>query len=228
MRALILAAGRGKRMGHLTAERPKPLITIAGKAMIVHHIERLRAVGITEIVINLAYRGDQIRALLDNGQAYGVTIAYSAEPDLALDTGGGIYRALHLLGDEAFAVVNSDVWTDFDFSTLRAPAGDAHLVLVPNPPHNRDGDFTLVDSKITIAGGPRATFAGIGVYRAALFESSAHPSRFALAPLLRAAAARGRASGELFRGAWIDVGTEERLKLAKDIAAAQPNNRNLV
>lgn len=227
MRALILAAGRGKRMGHLTAERPKPLITIAGKAMIVHHIERLRAVGITEIVINLAYRGDQIRALLDNGQAYGVTIAYSAEPDLALDTGGGIYRALHLLGDEAFAVVNSDVWTDFDFSTLRAPAGDAHLVLVPNPPHNRDGDFTLVDGKITIAGGPRATFAGIGVYRAALFEAS-QPSRFALAPLLRAAAARERVSGELFRGTWIDVGTEERLNLAKQFAAPRQKRPNLV
>lgn len=227
MRALILAAGRGKRMGHLTAERPKPLITIAGKAMIVHHIERLRAVGITEIVINLAYRGDQIRALLDNGQAYGVTIAYSAEPDLALDTGGGIYRALHLLGDEAFAVVNSDVWTDFDFSTLRAPAGDAHLVLVPNPPHNRDGDFTLVDSKITIAGGPRATFAGIGVYRAALFEAS-QPSRFALAPLLRAAAARERVSGELFRGTWIDVGTEERLNLANQFAAPRQKRPNLV
>jgi N-acetyl-alpha-D-muramate 1-phosphate uridylyltransferase len=227
MRAMILAAGRGKRMGHLTDTVPKPLIAIAGKAMIVHHIERLRDAGITEIVINLAYRGAQIRDHLGNGRMFDVNIAYSEEAEGALDTGGGIAQALHLLGDDAFIVVNSDVWTDFDFASLRAPTCDAHLVLVPNPAHNRAGDFHLRDGKVVVTGAVAATFAGIGVYRPRLFQTS-RQGRFGLAPLLREAAARDRVSGELFRGRWLDVGTAERLNRVKQIAAMHHPTQNPV
>lgn len=220
MRAMILAAGRGERMGHLTEHVPKPLIEIAGKAMIVHHIERLRAAGVTEFVVNLAYRGDQIRAHLGNGEAFDVRIQFSVEPEGALETGGGIAAALKLLGPEPFIVVNSDVWSDFDCSTLHPPAGDAHLVLVPNPTHNARGDFRFDRGKIVQEGGCMATFAGIGVYRPELFRQP-HPLRFALAPLLHEAAARGRVSAELYAGGWIDVGTPERLKMAKSFAATQ-------
>jgi N-acetyl-alpha-D-muramate 1-phosphate uridylyltransferase len=227
MRAMILAAGRGKRMGHLTDAVPKPLIEVAGKAMIVHHVEHLRDAGITDMVVNLAYRGAQIRAHLGNGGAFGVNIAYSEEAGGALDTGGGIAQALHLLGDDAFIVVNSDVWTDFDFASLRAPRRDAHLILVPNPAHNRDGDFHLRDGRIVVTGGVAATFAGIGVYRPRLFPRSRR-RRFGLAPLLREAAARHRVSGELYLGRWLDVGTAERLNRVKKIVALHHSRQNPV
>jgi MurNAc alpha-1-phosphate uridylyltransferase len=220
MRAMILAAGRGERMGHLTARVPKPLITIAGKAMIVHHLERLRSAGVTEFVINLAYRGAQIRAHLGGGEKFGVHIEYSQEPEGALETGGGIAAALALLGDGAFIVVNSDIWTDFDFATLRPPAGDAHLVLVPNPAHNPSGDFRLIGHKIVPNGGEKSTFSGIGVYLPRLFQTQ-RQARFALAPVLREAARGGRVSAELYEGRWIDVGTPERLKMAKQAAATR-------
>lgn len=218
MRAMILAAGRGERMGHLTRNLPKPLIAIAGKALIVHQIERLRDAGFTDFVINLAYRGDQIRAHLGTGQKFGVAIEYSEEPDGALDTGGGIAAALKLLGRDPFTVVNCDVWTNFDFSTLSIPTGQAHLVLIPNPPHNPEGDFCLSAGKVTVGSGPKLTFAGIGVYRNELF-SGEHPARFPLAPLLLAAASRGAVSAELFSGGWIDVGTVDRLNNAKELDA---------
>jgi MurNAc alpha-1-phosphate uridylyltransferase len=218
MRAMILAAGRGKRMRKLTDHVPKPLIEIAGKALIVHQIERLCAAGITELVINLAYRGEQIRARLGDGRKFGAHIEYSEEPADALETGGGIAAALNLLGDEPFAVVNCDAWTDFDFSSLRAPEGEAHLVLVPNPPHHRDGDFYLLDGNVVTAGGEKATFAGIAAYRPSLFRAP-RPPRFALAPLLHEAVRHGTVSAELYRGLWIDVGTPERLNLAKSFAA---------
>ncbi len=218
MQAMILAAGRGERMGQLTQSVPKPLITIAGKALIVHQIERLRDAGFSQLVINLAYRGAQIREHLGSGRDLGVSIEYSQEPNGALDTGGGIARARDLLGPEPFTVVNCDVWTDFDFSTLKAPTGQAHLILVPNPEHNPDGDFRLMDGKVVPDGHPKLTFAGIGVYRVDLFTDEL-PSRFPLAPVLNDAAVRGLVSGELFRGTWIDVGTEDRLNNAKKSAA---------
>ncbi len=220
MHAMILAAGRGERMGQLTQSVPKPLITIAGKALIVHQIERLRDAGFSRLVINLAYRGAQIRAHLGTGQSLGVSIEYSEEPNGALDTGGGIARALDLLGAEPFIVVNCDLWSDFDFSTLKAPADHAHLVLVPNPEHNPEGDFCLSDGKIVPGSGPKRTFAGIGVYGAELFGDG-HPLRYPLAPLLNAAAARGLVSGELYRGAWLDVGTPDRLNNANKSAAVR-------
>ena len=217
MRAMILAAGRGARMGELTQHVPKPLIPVAGKSLIEHLIERLRAAGLCEIVINLDYRGEQIRTHLGNGDKLGVSVTYSQEPAGALDTGGGIAAALELLGSAPFAVVNSDIWTDFDFSELKIPTGDAHLILVPNPSHNPDGDFGLRAGLLT-DGGEKWTFAGIGVYRPSLFRPN-RLQRYALAPLLREAATFGRVSAEIFNGCWIDVGTAERLKMAKQYFA---------
>jgi MurNAc alpha-1-phosphate uridylyltransferase len=227
MHAMILAAGRGERMRHLTRNLPKPLIPIAGKALIVHQIERLRDAGFANLVINLAYRGEQIRAHLGTGGNFGVSIKYSEEPGGALDTGGGVARALDLLGPEPFAVVNCDVWTDFDFSTLAAPAGQAHLILVPNPEHNPDGDFCLSNGKIVTDSSPKLTFAGIGVYRADLFDGEGS-ARFALAPLLKEAAKRNMVSAELFRGGWLDIGTPDRLNKAKRYAAARHKGRKPV
>jgi MurNAc alpha-1-phosphate uridylyltransferase len=217
---MILAAGRGERMRELTDTVPKPLLEVAGKPLIQHHIERLRAAGITELVINLAYRGAQIREHLGNGQAFGVTIAYSQEPDGALETGGGIFAALHLLGGGPFIAVNSDIWTVFDFSTLIAGEAIAHLVLVPNPDHNSLGDFGIIGRKIVEHGGIMSTFSGIAVYTPDLF-SSCTATRFPLAPLLREAISAGNVTGELFDGLWSDIGTPERLALARDRASTE-------
>ena len=220
MRAMILAAGRGERMGELTDKQPKPLLEVAGKALIEHTIARLGTGGVRELVVNLAYRGDQIRDRLGDGSRYGVTIVYSQEPEGALDTGGGIAAALDLLGPAPFIVVNSDVMTDLDFARLEPPAGLAHLIMVPNPPHHPHGDFFLRDGRLDDTSGVSATYAGIGVYAPELFAG--HPGgRFPLAPLLREAIAAGRVSGELFQGLWLDVGTPARLALAKTIVASQ-------
>lgn len=220
MRAMILAAGRGERMGELTTERPKPLLEVAGKPLIEHTIACLRAGGVRELVINLAYRGEQIREQLGDGTRYGVAIAYSQEPAGALDTGGGIAAALDLLGPAPFIVVNSDVLTDLDFSRLEPPSGLAHLVMVPNPPHHPEGDFFLRQGLLDNAGGVAATYSGIGVYSPRLFAD--HPrGRFPLAPLLREAIAAGEVSACLFEGVWLDVGTPARLAQAQTIVASQ-------
>lgn len=219
MRAMILAAGRGARMGDLTNELPKPLIPIGAKSLIEHQIDRLRRAEFREIVINVAYRGAQIRDHLGDGQDFGVSITYSQEPENAFDTGGGIKAALRLLGNDPFVVVNSDIWTDFDFSTLRSPTLDAHLILVPNPPHNPEGDFAQRDGLLATAG-EKWTFAGIGVYWASLFAQQ-QQSTFPLAPILSEAAGRQRVTAEIYRGVWIDVGTPERLTTAKTYAAMQ-------
>lgn len=220
MRAMILAAGRGERMGELTARQPKPLLELAGKALIEHTIARLYAGGVRELVVNLAYRGEQIRERLGDGARYGVSIVYSQEPDGALDTGGGIAAALDLLGPGPFVVVNSDVMSDFDFTRLGPPAGLAHLVMVPNPPHHPDGDFFLNEDRLSTTGGVAATYSGIGVYTPRLFAGQSR-KRFPLAPLLREAIAAGEVSACLFEGLWIDVGTPARLALAQTIVAPQ-------
>ena len=211
MKALILAAGRGERMRPLTDRIPKPLLQAGGRALIEHIIQALVYAGLRELVVNHAWRGAAIEEALGDGRRYGVRIVYSPEPEGALETGGGIVQALPLLG-ETFLVVNGDIWTDFPFRRLAdlAPAGLAHLVLVDNPAHHADGDFVLEGGRVCMQGGPRLTFAGIGVYRAAFFAGRA-PGRFALAPLLRAAMERGQVSGEHHRGRWFDVGTPERL-----------------
>lgn len=213
--AMILAAGRGERLRPLTDHTPKPLLQAGGKRLIEYHLEGLVAAGITEIVVNHAHLGAQIEAALGDGTRYGARIHYSREPSSGgLETGGGIMQALPLLGDTPFIVVNGDVWTDYPFHMLvrhtLAPGDLAHLVLIDNPPHHPSGDFTLQAGRVYETGAPTLTFAGIGLYRRALFDSCI-PGTFPLAPLLRAAMRRGKVSGEHYHGTWIDVGTPERL-----------------
>lgn len=210
MKAMILAAGRGERMRPLTDHTPKPLLVAGGKPLIRHHIERLAAAGIRELVINHAHLGAQIEAALGDGSGFVVEIRYSPE-EQALETGGGIFRALPLLGPEPFLVVNGDVWTDVDLAGLAIGAGDlAHLVLVDNPSHNPKGDFVLIDDRVQSEGAPRLTFSGIGLYRPELFDGQT-PGAFPLAPLLRQAMAAGRVGGQRHDGHWFDIGTPERL-----------------
>lgn len=210
MKAMILAAGRGERMRPLTDHTPKPLLEAGGKALIVHQIERLAGAGIRDIVINHAHLGARIEAALGDGAHFGVRIRYSPEPH-GLETGGGIFRALPLLGPEPFLVVNGDIWSDVDPSRLRLAEGDlAHLVLADNPPHHPEGDFVLSGARVLAEGAPRLTFAGLGLYHPVLFAGCT-PGIFPLAPLLRQAMAAGRVSGEHHRGLWFDIGTPERL-----------------
>jgi len=207
---MILAAGRGERMRPLTDTLPKPLLPLAGRPLIDYHLRALAAAGVREVVINHAHLGHRLEDALGDGSRWGLAIAWSPEGE-ALETGGGIHRALPLLGEAPFIVVNGDIWTDFDFSGLPVePAGLAHVVLVDNPAHHPAGDFTLADGRVREGGGPRLTFSGIGGYRPALFAGCA-PGRFPLGPLLRAAMARDEVSGEHYRGRWVDVGTPERL-----------------
>ncbi|OBS10126.1 N-acetylmuramate alpha-1-phosphate uridylyltransferase MurU [Acidihalobacter prosperus] len=210
MRAMILAAGRGERMRPLTDTRPKPLLAAGGEPLIVHLLRRLAAAGYKEIVINLAYRGEMIREALGDGAAYGAHIAYSDEGKTALETGGGLRRALPLLGDAPFLAVNADVWCDHPLYP-HDPGDDlAHLVLVDNPPQHPGGDFHLQGDRVDDAGESRLTFSGIGYYRPELFAGTPDDA-FPLAPLLRRAMAAGRVGGEHHRGLWLDIGTPERL-----------------
>ena len=211
MKAMLLAAGRGERLRPLTDTTPKPLIEVGGRTLIEWQLERLLRAGIREFVINLAHLGTQIEHRLGDGRRFGARIRYSPEPPGALETGGGIRAALSLLGDAPFVVANADVWIEYDFRTLRLRDGDlGQLVLVPNPPHHPRGDFALRDGRIVDDETSKHTFAGVAVYAPSMFADHA-PGRFALAPLLRAAAAAGRLGGTLFEGCWIDVGTPERL-----------------
>lgn len=213
MRALILAAGRGERMRPLTADMPKPLLLAGGRPLIDWHIEALARAGITELVVNLSWQGAKLREYLGDGSRYGVDLQFSEEGPEPLETGGGIYHALRVLGPEPFWVVNGDISCDFAFAPRGLPAGTlAHLVLVPNPDHHPGGDFVLRDGRIVGAGtAVKLTFAGISILSPALF-SAAGPGRFPLAPLLRAAVDKGQVSGELHAGRWTDVGTPERLR----------------
>tara|TARA_B100000700_G_scaffold118310_1_gene133070 strand:+ start:10749 stop:11420 length:672 start_codon:yes stop_codon:yes gene_type:complete len=211
MKAMILAAGLGKRMRPLTDHCPKPLLPVAGKPLIVHHLERLAAAGISEVVINVSYRAEQIIAALGDGAAHGVSIAWSRE-DSPLETGGGIQKALPLLGEAPFLLVNGDVWCTPDLTRLPNLDEDlAHLWLVDNPHQHPDGDFHLDEAgRVDASGTPRLTFAGLSLIDPALLANQA-PGAFALAPLLRDAMAEGRVSGHHHRGPWVDVGTPERL-----------------
>jgi MurNAc alpha-1-phosphate uridylyltransferase len=222
MRAMILAAGRGERMRPLTDTLPKPLIPVAGKPLIQWHLEKLAAAGITEIVINHAWLGAHIEHTLKDGRQWGVHIHYSAET-LALETAGGIATALPLLGTEPFLVMNGDIWCDWNpLQALQVGADlaqspqQAWLLLVPNPEHHPKGDFGLrangqVTDTDTTAGALQHTFSGIGVYKPSLFAQTPAHQPAKLAPLLRQAIAHGGIAGQLHQGAWIDVGTPERL-----------------
>lgn len=221
MKAMILAAGKGERLRPLTLHTPKPLVQVGGMPLIEYHLRALASAGVTELVINHAWLGEQIEAYLGRGDRFGVHIQYSAEGE-PLETGGGIHRALPLLGDQPFIVVNGDIWTDFDFASLALPPmALAHLVLVNNPPHHPTGDFMLADGKVMEgASGTTFTYSGIAVLHPQLFKSC-RAGAFKLAPLLRQAMAEGAVSGEHYSGRWVDVGTHERLAEVEDILEAR-------
>lgn len=218
MKAMILAAGRGERMRPLTDHCPKPLLAVGGKPLIVRHIERLAAAGVTHLVINHAHLGHMLEASLGNGSALGVHICWSPEPPGALETAGGIRQALQFLGENPFLVVNGDIFCEADFAPLvqiaarLSPESDlAHLLLIDNPVHNPQGDFALDNGRVRTEGEPCLTFSGIAAYHPTLFAplEAGKPAR--LAPLLRSAMGADRVSGEHYRGRWVDVGTPERL-----------------
>jgi len=214
MKAMILAAGLGTRMRPLTDRIPKPLLEVGGIPLIVWHIENLAHVGFGEIVINIAHLGYQIPEALGDGSQWGVRLRYSDEQEEgALESAGGIVKALPLLGKETFLVVNGDVWCDYPFDPgKRLDEGIlAHLVLVPNPQHNPRGDFALRDGRAEAEGEEKYTFSGIGYYAPELFERIPY-GRQPLAPILVEAMRQGRVSGELFEGEWYDIGTPERLE----------------
>jgi MurNAc alpha-1-phosphate uridylyltransferase len=223
MRAMILAAGRGERMRPLTDHTPKPLLAVGGKPLIVWHIQRLVAAGITQLVINHAWLGQRIEAALGSGVALGANIIYSPESGQALETAGGIAQALHWLGDEPFLVINGDIWCDWNPAqaqeiarNLTQTQAKAWVLLVPNPQHNPQGDFHLQPSGLVCApdhdtSKPLHTFAGIGIYQASLFDTIQAGQRAALGPLLRQTMKTGAVRGSLHAGEWIDIGTPERL-----------------
>lgn len=211
-------------MRPLTDTTPKPLLHAGGKRLIEWHLERMAAAGVKQVVINTSWLASQFPAALGDGSRWGLSIHYSYEGEMPLETGGGMWRALARLGNAPFIAVNGDIWTDYDFGLLPTqPRGDAHLVLVDNPDHHPNGDFAVCPNGILRNGGSdRLTFSGIGVYRASLFDdwrriigdapgADRQPPRFKLAPLLRAAIAESQVTGEHHAGRWTDVGTPERL-----------------
>ncbi|MEE4292532.1 MAG: nucleotidyltransferase family protein [Xanthomonadales bacterium] len=221
MRAMILAAGRGERLRPLTDRMPKPLVEIHGKPLIVHHIEALSGAGFREIVINHCHLGDMLMDALGDGSEWGVNIHWSGERPAALETGGGIFQALSLLGNGPFLAVNGDIWTDYPFARLRAVKCDrAHLVMVPNPAHNAAGDFSLQHAVVREKDGQRLTFSGIAVYHPRLFNGC-EPGRFSVVPLLRKAMRQQIVTGERYDGEWSDIGTLERLEAIRGQAPAQ-------
>jgi len=222
MKAMILAAGKGERMRPLTLHTPKPLLPVAGVPLIEYHLRALVAAGFKEVVINHAWLGAQIEAHLGSGAGWGLSISYSPEGE-PLETGGGIFKALPLLGNEPFVLVNGDVWTDYDFSRLpQQPVGLAHLVLVDNPGHHGKGDFRLQQGRVSDGneGDATLTYSGIAVIDPALFDGCT-AGAFKLAPLLRQAMASGRVTGEHYRGHWVDVGTQERLAEVEQLIKGQ-------
>jgi MurNAc alpha-1-phosphate uridylyltransferase len=211
MKAMVLAAGRGERMRPITDRIPKPLVPVAGKPLIGYHLEALARAGVRDIVINLSWLGSQIREALDDGERFGVSITYSEEGPVPLETGGGIFRALQWLGSEPFLVVNGDIWTDFDFRSIAlAPSAHACLVLVPNPPQLPRGDFGLEGDLVVERETDRFTYSGIGIYTAQFF-AGCEAGRFPLLPLLKRAIAARALCGQVHRGDWSDIGSPERL-----------------
>ncbi len=214
MRAMILAAGRGNRLRPLTDTCPKPLIKVCGKQLIVYHLENLANAGFTDIVINVRHLGEKIQAFLGNGHSFGVNIEYSVETT-ELEVGGGICNALPLLGNEPFAIVNGDIWTDYPLATLKTKSkGLAFLVLVKNPIHNEKGDFAIIEGNRLIRHStlPTYTYCGVSVLHPQLFQEETRGSSFRLAVCLDKAILQQALYGEIYQGEWTDVGTIERLQ----------------
>ena len=225
---MLLAAGRGERMRPLTDHTPKPLLQVGGRSLIVWHIENMARAGIRDLVINHAHLGNQIEAALGDGSQFGIRIRYSAENPV-LETAGGIANALPLLGDSPFAVINSDIYCDYDFvqlpelaATLRASGDTAYLVLVNNPAHHPNGDFGLISGTV-VNNAPAFTFSGIGIYQPGLFANIPRGTIAPLAPLLRVQIALGKVSGEHYGGRWLDVGTPQRLEKLDNELRSQHN-----
>ncbi|RUO31048.1 N-acetylmuramate alpha-1-phosphate uridylyltransferase MurU [Aliidiomarina soli] len=212
MRAMILAAGRGSRMRPLTDQLPKPLLTAAGTPLIDYHLHKLAKAGVTDVVINHAWLGQQLEAHIGDGSRFGVSVAWSPEPAGGLETAGGIIRALPMLGDGPFIVVNGDVWSDIDYHELPTQLGDAHghLVLVENPAHHSEGDFALSDGRINLETTPRYTFSGVSVISPQLFAGF-DEGFLKLRPVFEQAINGGLLTGRLHQGYWCDVGTPQRL-----------------
>ena len=221
---MILAAGRGERMRPLTDHMPKPLLGVGGRSLIEHHLIKLAAAGFERIIINHAHLGEQIVAAVGDGSRWGVSTFFSAEQD-ALETAGGIANALTLISADSFAVVNSDIYSDYDYAGLRVAARRllddhhqvAHLVLVDNPAHNRTGDFALVNGNVVTGSANRLTFSGLAAYRPEMFASLLPGEKRPLGPMLKAEARAGRVSGEHYLGKWTDVGTPQRLAVLNQI-----------
>ena len=228
-RALVFAAGKGERMRPLTNDTPKPLLRVGGKPLVEWHLEKLAAIGVREVVLNIAWLAEKFEATLGNGSRWGLRLHYSHEGAEPLETGGGMLHALRVLGDAPFICVNGDVWTDYDFARLPTrPRAMAHLVLVDNPPQHPKGDFHMeADGTLRSAGEPMHTYSGIAVYDPRILTgwrqvigaapgTQLSPPRFKLAPLLFDAMTRGEIHGELHHGRWTDVGTPERLAALDD------------
>lgn len=224
LRALIFAAGKGERMRPLTEYTPKPLLEVGRKPLVAWHLEKLAALGVREVVINVSWLAERFEPVLGDGSRWGLKLHYSSEGPEPLETGGGMLHALRLLGTDPFITVNGDIWTDFDFARLpSAPEGLLHLVMVENPAQHPRGDFMLdAQGRLHEDGATRLTYSGIGVFRPELLETwqsvigaakgaDERPPRFKLAPLLQDAMRRGLASGQHHDGRWTDVGTPQRL-----------------
>jgi MurNAc alpha-1-phosphate uridylyltransferase len=225
MKAMILAAGRGERMGVLTANEPKPLLIVGGVPLIERHLARLATAGFTDVVINLSYRGAQIRSRLRDGRRFGVAITYSEEGEPPLETAGGIVHALPWLGSGPFLLLNSDVYTDLDLAAFAAQAAErSTLLLVPNPAHNVRGDFGLDEDGSVTMREPRLTYGGVAVLDTKGFDGLP-PGRRPLKPVLDLGLERGELRGQFYDGVWIDVGTPERLEEAR--LAAESGGREL-
>ncbi len=224
MKAMILAAGRGTRMGAITDQVPKPLLSAAGKPLIVRHLEKLAAAGLRDVIVNLAHLGEQIEEALGTGDRYGVSIQYSREAT-ALETAGGVAWALPLLGAAPFALINADMFIDFDYAELPrrqlSESTRAHLVMVANPPHHVHGDFGLEQGQVRNAAAPLLTYCGLGIYRPQLFHGVTRGEKVPLAPLLRQAIAERQVRGERHAGYWIDAGTPQRLTQLDDYLKAR-------
>ena len=211
MIAMILAAGRGERLRPITASVPKALVEVRGESLLERHLRAVKAAGVDTVVINLGWLGEQIVDRVGSGADFGLNVIYSPEGDNILETGGGIHRALPMLGNEPFLVVNADIYTDMPLPTgLSEPDDVGHLVLVPAPGHKPDGDFALEDDRVRNSGLPMLTFSGVAIYSPGFF-AGCEPGRFPLAPMLRAAADANRLGGQVYEGLWRDVGTPERL-----------------